>query len=441
MNQENKEILKELSILYAEDEIEINQFTSKTLAVIAKKVVSVYNGIEGIEEYHKQGPFDVIITDINMPKLDGLGMCKKIREYQSDIPIVITSAHNDSDFLRKSIELGVGAYAIKPVDIFQLIESILKAVEPVYLRKKLQKINISLEDKVSEKTKQITTILDNQESLIIVTDGEKVIMANKRFLDFFDMEGVKDFDKENHYFKELLEKIKNLFDESELETKNWIDKLEILNKKDSVVTFTKDKQDIIFTISINKYIHDGAKYIISLTDITEHKKNEFLLEYQATHDFLTGLYNRKKFLDILSIEIKRTKRYKNPLSLIMFDIDFFKKINDTYGHDMGDEVLKIISSSTKILIREQDSAVRWGGEEFIILLPETTIDEAEIVARKLNQKIKDLEIENLPQKVTVSVGVTCYKDKDNGNIDKTLKRVDEALYIAKDTGRDKVVVL
>jgi len=84
MNQENKEFLKELSILYAEDEVEINKFTSKTLAVIAKKIVSVHNGIEGIEEYRKQGPFDVIITDINMPKMNGIDMIKEIKKIKGE---------------------------------------------------------------------------------------------------------------------------------------------------------------------------------------------------------------------------------------------------------------------------------------------------------------------------------------------------------------------
>jgi diguanylate cyclase (GGDEF)-like protein len=203
--------------------------------------------------------------------------------------------------------------------------------------------------------------------------------------------------------------------------------IQLLNKldfDDNIIDFTKDDQKLISSMA--------SQAAVTITNLR--------LEYQATHDFLTGLYNRQKFFDILSTEVKRTRRYKNPLSLIMFDIDFFKKINDNYGHDIGDEVLKLISETVQRLVREQDSVVRWGGEEFIILLPETNINGSETVAKKLNKTIKKIKEKDLPS-ITISLGVTTYRDTDDGNINKTLKRVDEALYIAKDTGRDKVVVL
>ena len=136
----------------------------------------------------------------------------------------------------------------------------------------------------------------------------------------------------------------------------------------------------------------------------------------------------------------RSQRYQRPLSVAILDIDHFKNINDTYGHLTGDKILRELADYCKTNIRRTDFIARWGGEEFIILLPETNINGSETVAKKLNETIKKIKEKDLPS-ITISLGVTTYRDTDDGNINKTLKRVDEALYIAKDTGRDKVVVL
>lgn len=171
-------------------------------------------------------------------------------------------------------------------------------------------------------------------------------------------------------------------------------------------------------------------------DMTERKMMEKRLEYVAQTDALTGLYNRLRFDDIIQREIAFGKRHDTQLSLIYMDIDFFKKINDTYGHDAGDTILKEIALIVREVLRVSDYPFRWGGEEFIIVCPSTTISDVKILAERLRERIAQNNF-TTAHKVTVSIGITQYHD--NEVVDEMIKRADQALYQAKESGRNKVV--
>lgn len=177
-------------------------------------------------------------------------------------------------------------------------------------------------------------------------------------------------------------------------------------------------------------------------DITESKALQQEIERQARVDYLTGLYNRRYFMEEGEVELARALRYKKPLSLMMLDIDYFKRINDTYGHKTGDLVLQRISLLCQETLREVDIIGRMGGEEFAILLPETKLDKAIEVAERLRVVIEKAEIllENgLPLKVTVSIGVANLKSR-TVNMDILLHAADVALYEAKNNGRNQVSI-
>ncbi len=158
----------------------------------------------------------------------------------------------------------------------------------------------------------------------------------------------------------------------------------------------------------------------------------------ATHDEKTGLYNHKFFDTLLDMEIEKAKRGQQKLSLIMTDIDFFKKINDTYGHIKADELLKRLADIINKQIRKSDIVARFGGEEFIILLPETNLEKAKKFAERLKKAIH-LDITFKKYNLTLSGGITQYKNKDTKK--KFKERADKALYRAKDKGRDNFVVV
>ncbi len=166
--------------------------------------------------------------------------------------------------------------------------------------------------------------------------------------------------------------------------------------------------------------------------------NNNYLENAALTDSLTGLYNRRYFDSFYENIFAQSYRYDISHSLIMCDIDHFKKINDTYGHDKGDIVLKEVSDVLKNNIRKSDIAVRFGGEEFIVCLPSTNIANAVDVARKIKQMISKIRTKDI-KKVTVSMGVAFYK-KEFGNESKDmLKHLDNLLYEAKNRGRNRII--
>ncbi len=161
----------------------------------------------------------------------------------------------------------------------------------------------------------------------------------------------------------------------------------------------------------------------------------------ATLDALTGFYNRGQLEERIKQEIASAKRQKTPLCAIMTDIDFFKKVNDTYGHAAGDLVLKTVSKVIRSQLREYDIAGRYGGEEFAILLPFTKINEAQMVAERLRKSVEEkvIDISKVNAefgeiKVTISLGVYEFED------DELLKYADKALYKAKENGRNQVVI-
>ncbi len=168
--------------------------------------------------------------------------------------------------------------------------------------------------------------------------------------------------------------------------------------------------------------------------------NERLLVL-ATTDSLTGLANRRHFLEKLRDELSRTQRYGRPLSVAMVDADHFKAVNDTYGHEVGDRVLQQLSNLMSQEVRDVDCVGRLGGEEFAILLPETSVEGAKVFCERLLKKIRAAEIDlgEATLRYTVSIGLTqvC---KGETMTDVILNRADEALYAAKESGRDRVSI-
>ncbi len=160
------------------------------------------------------------------------------------------------------------------------------------------------------------------------------------------------------------------------------------------------------------------------------------LEYHASRDALTGAHNRMKFDSVLEAEINRCGRYDRAMALAMLDIDYFKAINDRHGHAAGDSVLREFVALITAHIRECDVFARWGGEEFMILFPEATLEETRVVTEKLREKIESHTFETIGN-ITCSFGVTQLL-RDDG-IQSLNKRVDDALYEAKRDGRNKVI--
>jgi diguanylate cyclase (GGDEF)-like protein len=175
-----------------------------------------------------------------------------------------------------------------------------------------------------------------------------------------------------------------------------------------------------------------------LKEIVIRKKVEEELQQLAITDPLTGIYNRRMFHQLLEGEIERDRRYRSGLGLILCDLDHFKIINDNFGHDVGDKVLQVFAANTRKHLRDSDILARWGGEEFIILIPQTNLEKTLVIAEKLQS---ETEIITLPPVgcFTCSFGVTFFCDDDT--VESFIKRADDALYLAKRNGRNRVEML
>ncbi len=168
------------------------------------------------------------------------------------------------------------------------------------------------------------------------------------------------------------------------------------------------------------------------------------LTLQAQTDPMTGLYNFRHFEQMLQQYYALAHRYRSPLSLIMLDVDFFKKLNDTYGHAMGDKVLRTIAHQIRDNARNDDLVCRYGGEEFAILLPRTGLKQAGELAERIRASIEEYyrlyaEEEGLATPVTVSLGVSSFPERASSPKD-LRKQADAALYLAKERGRNRVVI-
>ena len=178
------------------------------------------------------------------------------------------------------------------------------------------------------------------------------------------------------------------------------------------------------------YILKGLKKSKELKNM--HNKLQIMLKY----DDLTGLANRRYFMDYFEEKLNEAKENKNNLSLLMLDIDKFKDINDTFGHQRGDHTLKEVSSILTENVRKEDLAARLGGDEFLVLLPNTDQDNAEKIAKRIKEDISSLDIFNKNYYTTVSIGAATLNKRDD--IESLLKRADDALYKAKERGRNRV---
>jgi diguanylate cyclase (GGDEF)-like protein len=162
------------------------------------------------------------------------------------------------------------------------------------------------------------------------------------------------------------------------------------------------------------------------------------LRAQATIDPLTGCHNRRGFDEILDLEFNRARRYNRPMSLVLLDIDHFKRVNDEFGHEAGDNALQRIGRAVRHTFRSTDSACRFGGEEFALIFPETSKDEGERLAERLRVLIETLPPNaEVPRSLTASFGVAAYPD-DGRDIGALIRSADRALYLAKDNGRNRV---
>ncbi len=289
--------------------------------------------------------------------------------------------------------------------------------------------------KFSKQKNYYKAIIDNSTNIVVVSDTTHLLSANRTFFTYFsNYKSLKEFSKDHNC-------ICNFFEDAHgyLTPLNdgvpWIDYIMKFQKLKHKVKINIAGEIFYFIISASLLDKKDQIYAIILSDITEQETTKHELVSLSIKDKLTNIGNRKYYEESLHDHIVLAQRYVHDFSLVIFDIDHFKKVNDTLGHDVGDKVLKEYTEYISHLIRRTDLFSRIGGEEFALILPYTRKDKAYSLIQKLRMLVEN---HKKITPITMSFGVVQYEKGDDEEI--IFKRADVALYKAKESGRNKVVL-
>ena len=305
----------------------------------------------------------------------------------------------------------------------------------------LNLIDIHNEYLLKEETRKNNQVLYEiaqyqSDMLITIDKNYKIKFANSSFLNFFDVDSIDRFINNYKCLCFTFLKKDGFFHSDHNGENHWIDKLKVLDDSKRAVCIYDKKNDSVKTFMVNISVTSVHDKICTFSEITEFSLQKEEFRKKSYTDELTKIYNRAKFNEFLEYEFPFFYRGKVDLVMIMFDIDFFKDINDTYGHDIGDEVLIELCELTKHYVRKADIFARWGGEEFVILLKGCTLEQGYNLAEIIRQKIETHIFTNKKIKLTCSFGVSEAILSDS--IESFTKKADLMLYSAKEDGRNCV---
>jgi diguanylate cyclase (GGDEF)-like protein/PAS domain S-box-containing protein len=283
----------------------------------------------------------------------------------------------------------------------------------------------------------IQSILNVQENIVFVSNGESILYANQSFLNFFDVPSLEIFLANcacicDHFIEdnECFHLDKNQ------EEKFWIEQILLVTPQERIIKLSSSTGEI-FCFQVNIKLLQNQHHTITLQDITASRLKETSLSNKAYHDSLTGIFNRQYFYEYILNDDSFRIPSSSESGIMMIDLDDFKVINDTYGHAMGDDVLKKTSQTIQNSIRKGDYVIRWGGEEILVILHIQTKRQLLTTAQNIRHKIAMNSFGNL-QMITASFGITLMNNSEP--FDTAIARADSALYRAKKLGKNRVEI-
>lgn len=281
-------------------------------------------------------------------------------------------------------------------------------------------------------------VIDSASDILYITDMTHIVDANKHFFEFFsEFEDLKTFHQHYQRVCDTFEPGEGLL-QAEMNGIFWIQHVLNHPADSHVAKITKAGRAHYFAVKIQPLSEAlFGQYTVAMHDITELVEAQQQLAHLSQTDELTGVSNRLFFNKVLGQELTRFRRYQTPMCLLMLDVDFFKTINDENGHDVGDAVLQELTQVIQSGLRVSDLLCRYGGEEFVIMLLNTEMDDAKDITERLHAMVASYQFKAIPgQILTCSFGLTCFQPNDTEN--SVLKRADQALYEAKNSGRNQV---
>jgi len=416
-------------ILVVEDEGLVARDLESMVRNLGYRVVGICStGEEAIRLISSRRP-DLIIMDIVLQgKMDGIKAADEIRRL-FHLPVVFLTAHTDEATFQRAKVTNPLAFIHKPIEQKEL----LTVIEMALYKHRMEMM-------LREKEEWLATILEGIVDGVIATDVHGVITFMNPVASL--LTGWK----ANAVVSKRIEDILQLFD-GDKETPVVFSPQEIIEKEGFPETVPNlyiinphGKTPIEIKASVIKDENGvPAGLVILLRDITERRNHEQELRRLAIHDTLTQLPNRLLFFDRLHLALSHARRHGHSLAILMLDLDNFKKVNDTYGHFVGDQLLKEAGQRLVAAIRSTDTVARFGGDEFVLLLPEI---QSEAAAAQIAQRILEVirspfEINQIPLLITVSIGLALFPE-DGQDPESLITNADLALYAAKDRGRNRL---
>ena len=530
-------ILKNLKVLYVEDERVTRLLVTRILTSYVKELHVAEDGRQGLFAFARYDP-DIVITDIMMPKMDGMGLVQAIRESKPAMPVIVTTCLDDPSTLKKAIELRVQDYVFKPMDTQVLLESLGQCGVSIAREKELEEQK-RLNDLMLNSLPHPAALVDVESEVMVLTNSrarelglcmggrcgppffEEGVFAPGAWGDVIALRGsVPDVHREVRAFNQTWDvsvlpvgartvlvsavdityrkKIENALRQAEKTYRNIFENAlegifqalpggpviktnpamakmlgfanpddlmrEIRNidtdfftDRDQQANFARilAEQGEVDGFELEAKRKDGRRIWISLSaravrdeegvlqhmeglahDVTDRKVCELDLRQKATIDDLTGVPNRMLFLDRFEQTLAHARRVQAKLGVLYIDLDYFKQVNDTHGHHIGDLLLKEAASRMRQRVRESDTLARLGGDEFAILLFNVTKSSAvENVAHKIVDALsRPYILDGIRCVVSASIGI-CLFPEDGDTSAGLLRNADAAMYKAKAKGR------
>lgn len=482
-------------VLVADDSPVIRNVMQDVLVSAGYSVATAPDGVEALEKLHSDD-YDLLFLDLDMPNLSGLQVCRMIRNDPAfaGFPIIMLTGRvkKSDEFWGK--KTGANAYLTKPIEpgtLLETMETVLKETDwkpgggtvvgaatsdggeerdlifragqvqedelfRMTLMNRVYEISHnreSLRDTLSDIVQLYNSVVEFQiANFLVVDDEDRVRMflfvleeCSREFFKSAKRRMTDDY-KAQSKRPVLLESADVVLHDPNRYLLKEASDAEAVDMH-SIMLEAKGEKYGMFTLGRCRGKPFNSDEIVLVKLICDHssivveniRMHERIKEF-AVADGLTGLYNHRYFQEQLEKEFSRARRYNLSLSLVMLDIDHFKDVNDTYGHQYGDVVLKAISGILKRSVRDIDLVARYGGEEFVMILPETQKKNSRIVAERIRAKVEEQVFKpgEDERRITVSIGISGYPDDGIKTRLDLIAKADAALYDAKNSGRNRV---